>query len=290
MTTNESRISAKSIADSWLRACQAHERWLEDGAIPSEDLEVFASNETDQCPGLLPLAMDVVSTKLDMACFERLSCYASQVLEANRLLNLVSRRDPEAQILTNIMDALPLALIWEHVSRETELRESPCFVLDAGSGSGVPGIPMVFAIEAMIGKAPPLLLVESRGRKADFLTEAINMLDLERAEVWNGRLESPELVTWLEESGWPTPGLLITRGLGSVSQTLQWCRALAREESLSSMLLVKGTKGIRREWDEEGSRWQRSIWKQATLHTFVGEDRQFCALEGFRPLDTHDSA
>jgi 16S rRNA G527 N7-methylase RsmG len=285
MSTSESMISAEALMEAWSLACKGHKRWLEDASEASEDLDPFVSRETDSCPRLIPLTVESISRALDEAFFERLSVYALKVLEANRILNLVSRKDPVAQIHRNIMDALPLALLWDHVSRETEHRDSPNFIMDAGSGSGVPGIPVAMAIESFTGKAPPLLLVESRGRKAEFLWKTIEELELERAEVWNGRLEDQDLVDWLEESGWPAPGLLMTRGLGSVSQTLQWCRKLAKGEYLSSMLLVKGSPGIRREWEEEGRRWPRSGWEIPSLHLFVDGEREFCALEGHRPLD-----
>ncbi len=285
MSTNESKLSADALSEAWSAACNGHKRWLTDAAETSEDLDKFVSRETETQPRLIPVTADSLSQALSADFFERLSSYAIKVLEANRLLNLVSRKDPESQISRNIMDALPLALLWKHVSRETDGRESPSFIMDAGSGSGVPGIPVAMAIACLEGKAPPLLLVESRGRKAEFLWKTIEELEMDRAEVWNGRLEDPDLIVWLEESGWPAPGLLMTRGLGSVSQTLQWSRGLAKGEYLSSMLLVKGSPGIRREWDDEGGRWKRSGWEFPTLHLFVDGEREFCALEGYRPMD-----
>ena len=285
MSAPESMLSAEALAEAWSLACAGHLRQLEDAAEASEDLDPFVSRETKLEPRLSWMDAESVSRALSSVCFERLSLYANKVLEANRVLNLVSRKDPVAQIRRNLLDALPLALLWQHVSRETEDRDSPNFILDAGSGSGVPGIPLIMAIGDIEGKAPPLLLVESRGKKAEFLWKAVEELEMDRAEVWNGRLEDPDLVDWLEESGWPAPGLLVTRGLGSVYQTQQWCRKLAKAEHLSSMLLVKGSPGMRREWEEEGRRWHRNGWEIPTLHLFADGERELCALEGYRPLD-----
>ncbi len=285
MSTPESSLSADALSEAWSDACTGHQRWIASAAEASEDLDSFVSRETGAQPLLAPVSADSIHQALDLDFFERLSAYAIKVHEANRFLNLVSRKDPASQISRNILDSLPLALLWRHVSRETEGRDGPNFIMDAGSGSGVPGIPVAMAIASLEGKAPPLLLVESRGKKAEFLWKTIDELGLDRVEVWNGRLEDPDLIAWLEESGWPAPGLLMTRGLGSVNQTLQWCRGLAKGEYLSSMLLVKGSPGIRREWDEEGRRWQRSGWEFPSLHLFTDGERELCALEGFRPLD-----
>ncbi len=285
MSSPEFKLSADALSEAWSAACSGHMRWLTGAAETSEDLDPFVSRETDTQPGIVPVSADSISQALSADFFEHLSLYASKVLEANRVLNLVSRKDPESQISRNIMDALPLAFLWQHVSRETEDRDSCGFIMDAGSGSGVPGIPVAMAIACLEGKAPPLLLVESRGKKAEFLWKTIDELGMDRVEVWNGRLEDPELIVWLEESGWPAPGLLMTRGLGSISQTLQWCRGLAKGEYLSSLLLVKGSPGFRREWEDEGRRWKRSGWKFPSLHLFTDGEREFCALEGFRPLD-----
>jgi len=285
MSDQDPRLAAESLADAWREAGEDHRRWLDEGAPHSEELAPFVSRETKSMPELLPLPKDVVDQEFSGESFEALSRYANRVLKANQLTNLVSRKDPVTQIRTNILDSLPLALLWEHVSRETDEREAPNFILDAGTGSGVPGIPLQFALPGLGMKSPPLLLVESRVRKAEFLERSIDVLDLERTAIWGERLEDGRLVGWLEETGWPAPGLLTTRGLSSVTQTLRWSRGLVREEWLSRALFIKGAPGIRREWDEEGSSWAKTGWVFPEIHCFFAGGRELCVLEGYRPFE-----
>lgn len=278
-------LSAESLASAWQRALDDHRRWLAEGAPHSEPLAPFVSRETESMPHLRPIPEELLSQEFSAECFEALSGYAHRVLKANQLTNLVSRKDPVTQIRTNILDSLPLALIWDRVSRETEEFEAPNFILDAGSGSGVPGIPLQIALKGLGRKSPPLLLVESRVRKAEFLERSIDVLDLERTEIWGDRLEDGRLVSWLEETGWPAPGLLTTRGLSSVTQTLQWSRGLVRDEWLARTLFIKGAPGIRREWDEEGRRWAKTGWVFDEIHCFFAGGRELCVLAGYHPFE-----
>lgn len=280
-----SELSPEALSLAWRRDRDAHCRWLTSGCHASAALQPFVSRETESTPQLKPIPMEWLNVEPSETCFQRLADFAALVLEANQRLNLVSRRDPVAQIRTNILDSIPLSLLWAHVSRETEHYEAPNFLLDAGSGSGVPGIPLQLILDEMAGPTPALLLVESRGRKADFLERCLGSLSMEKAAVWAGRLEDVELSAWLEDSGWPSPGLLMTRGLTDVAKTLQWTRRLVQGDWVSSFLLVKGAPGMGREWRETGSRWGRSGWSIPNLHLFVPGEREYCLLEGRREQD-----
>lgn len=57
-------------------------------------------------------------------------------------------------------------------------------VLDAGSGAGIPGIPL-----KLVDSGLRLTMVESRQRRASFLAAAIREVPLESSEVIAGRLE-----------------------------------------------------------------------------------------------------
>ena len=58
-------------------------------------------------------------------------------------------------------------------------------LLDLGSGGGSPAIPLKIGLPNL-----KLLMVESRGKKAAFLREAIRQVGLTRAEVLNVRIEA----------------------------------------------------------------------------------------------------
>lgn len=266
-------LSAKGIGEAWDRELAAHGRWLADGhPLPGE----LAGSARDHFPALRPLAREE-GPRPSAACLERLEAYARRVLEMNEHMNLVSRRDPEAQILVNLLDSLPFALALAEVSRGTGPDAEPLrLLLDAGSGSGVPGLPLQLLLEDQGPNAPELLLVESRAQKADFLDGLIEALEMDRAGVWGGRLEDPALPDWLEEEAWSGPGCLLSRGLGSVLETLGWCRGLQAEDWLRDALMLKGVPGLVKEWTTEGRRWGRLPWSFPAVPLFMGSERLLC--------------
>jgi len=271
-------LCAGAIGEAWERELAAHERWLAAAApLP----EAARDPTLKQAPAFRPLELTGGPLRPSAACLERLETYARRVLEANEHLNLVSRRDPEPQILVNLLDSLPFAIVLDWVSRETGSDAEPFrFLLDAGSGSGVPGLPVQLVLEDQGGSAPDLLLVESRGQKADFLEQLLDELQLDRAGVWGGRLEDPSLPPWLEEEGWSGPGCLLSRGLGSVADTLNWCKGLQAEEWLSEALMLKGLPGLTKEWATEGRSWARGGWAFPTQLLFMGSERPLCFVWG----------
>jgi 16S rRNA G527 N7-methylase RsmG len=271
-------LSAAAIGKAWERELKAHEAWLAAGApLPEAALDPALK----LAPTFRPLALAGQRLEPSPACLERLEAYAHRVLEVNEHLNLVSRRDPEQQILINLLDSLPFAMALAMVSRETEPEVEPVrFLLDAGSGSGVPGLPVHLVLEDKTANSPELLLVESRAQKADFLDQTLEFLRLDRAGVWGGRLEDPSLPLWLEEEAWSGPGCLLSRALGSVADTMGWCRGLQGEEWLREALLLKGIPGFTKEWLAEGRSWARGGWSFPAQLLFMGSERPLSFLWG----------
>lgn len=270
------QLRAEALKASWERELEAHARWLEAGAPLPPTLQPSAWRSTARPT---PLPMENLGAIPSPSCFERLELHARRVLEANEQHNLVSRREPERQILVNLLDSLPFAGAWVEVSRETGPEdESPRCLIDAGSGSGVPGLPLQLLLADRGAQFPDLLLVESRGNKADFLEATLEALALDRAGVWGGRLEDPALPVWLEEEGWTGPACLLARAIGSVRDTLSWCRPLLGEEWLSDALHLKGHEGLLREWEADGRLWTRDGWKLPSLYLFMGSERLLCFL------------
>jgi 16S rRNA (guanine527-N7)-methyltransferase len=93
--------------------------------------------------------------------------------EANQVHNLTAIREPLAMVDKHLLDALA---IWPHARGRR--------LLDIGSGGGVPGIPLLLA-----GACPSGLLVESIGKKARFLSNAVHALGLATVEVAAARAE-----------------------------------------------------------------------------------------------------
>jgi len=112
-----------------------------------------------------------------------LASFLELLLRANAGINLVSRKEavPEVLVARHLIDALEaLPLLPPPGARRLRL-------LDIGSGGGFPAIPLLLARRDLDG-----VLVESVGKKARFLEEAVGRLGL-TARVVNARFPGPAL-------------------------------------------------------------------------------------------------
>ena len=122
----------------------------------------------------------------------RLETYAALLLQWNRTINLISRKDEAVLWERHIVDSLALLPV---------LPQDFSHAIDLGSGGGLPGI--VLAI--CTGK--PFHLVESDQRKCAFLREAARALDASTAARLSaspgraGGSASPERRRAAEEEG-----------------------------------------------------------------------------------------
>jgi 16S rRNA (guanine527-N7)-methyltransferase len=90
--------------------------------------------------------------------------------------NLVSRGDLEALIERHVLDSLAV-LPWIEGKR----------LLDVGSGAGFPGLPL-----AVVRPGMEVSLLDSSGKRARFLRQALRSLELVRVEVVETRVEAFE--------------------------------------------------------------------------------------------------
>jgi 16S rRNA (guanine527-N7)-methyltransferase len=109
----------------------------------------------------------------------------------------------------------------------TELIPSGLYVVDVGSGAGLPGIVLAVARPDL-----RVSLVESLARRTTFLTEAIENLGLDRVEVVRGRAEDTVDVV--------QPADVVTaRAVAPLDRLAAWCLPLARPGG--TMLAIKGS-------------------------------------------------
>ncbi|MDT8280492.1 MAG: 16S rRNA (guanine(527)-N(7))-methyltransferase RsmG, partial [Erythrobacter sp.] len=111
----------------------------------------------------------------------RIEAFAALVMEENQRQNLIAK-PTEAHIWQrHIADSAQLI---ENVSRETFGANAGGAWLDLGSGPGFPGL-----VIAALHPNMPMVLVESRSRRAEFLARCIAALDLPKCRVEAQRLE-----------------------------------------------------------------------------------------------------
>jgi 16S rRNA (guanine527-N7)-methyltransferase len=112
--------------------------------------------------------------------------HLERIDEANRHFNLTRIVTPRDAAIKHVLDSV---LPWRFFA-------GAAAILDAGTGAGFPGIPL-----AIILPGQQFTLVESIGKKARFVAEAIEALELTNATVVNARAEE-----YLREA----PPILIT--------------------------------------------------------------------------------
>ena len=152
---------------------------------------------------------------LDPACADPLRGYLDLLLRWNQTYNLTAIRDPLEMVSKHLLDSLSIA---------TEFADQRA--VDIGAGAGLPGIPLAIARPQL-----RVSLVESAGKKARFMREAVRQLKLsERVDVVEGRAEQ------LDRPG--AYDLLTARALASLPQLLALGGHLLRPGGL--LLAMKG--------------------------------------------------
>ncbi len=121
------------------------------------------------------LERGLVALDLDAALAEPLLAYLALLDRWNRTYNLTAIRDPREMVTLHLLDSLAMH---PHVAGIATLA-------DLGTGPGLPGIPLAIVFPSL-----QVTLVESNGKKARFLREAVRKLGLGNARVAESRAEA----------------------------------------------------------------------------------------------------
>ena len=111
---------------------------------------------------------------LDRVHAAPLLAYLALLARWNRTYNLTAVRDPREMVGRHLLDSLAM-----HPYARTGR------LADLGTGPGLPGIPL-----AIVQPGLEVTLVESNGKKARFLREAVRTLGLGNARVAESRIEA----------------------------------------------------------------------------------------------------
>jgi len=111
---------------------------------------------------------------------ERMAKYAELIVNKNKIVNLISRKDEENIIENHIfISAFISSYIPERVTK----------FLDIGTGAGLPGIPLAIMNPFLKG-----VLVDSTKKKIDAVSDFVKALKLSKIKTINSRVESPEFI------------------------------------------------------------------------------------------------
>lgn len=166
---------------------------------------------------------------LDGRARERFERYLDLVLEWNERAGLTSLTDPGeiqrrhfAESLS-LLAALRAAAI---IPPGSTLR-----LADLGSGGGFPGVPMLIAEPGL-----DLVLVESHGRRAEFLRTVVEALDLKHAKVVHARAEDAGRGPMLRA----TFDLVTARALAPMPVLIEYALPLLKDGGL--LVAPKGSR------------------------------------------------
>lgn len=116
---------------------------------------------------------------LDAAFVAPLLRYLALLVRWNKTYNLTAVRDPRAMVTRHLLDSLAM-----------QPYIASGMLADLGTGPGLPGIPLAITRPQL-----QVTLVESNGKKARFMREAVRQLGLGNARVAESRAEA------LDEAG-----------------------------------------------------------------------------------------
>lgn len=125
------------------------------------------------------LAAGLDALGLDAALAGPLLAYLALLLRWNRTYNLTAIRDPGEMVRKHLLDSLAM-----HASVDAIAARGGALA-DLGTGAGLPGIPLAIAWPGL-----RVALVESNGKKARFLREAVRTLGLQNVRVLESRIEA----------------------------------------------------------------------------------------------------
>lgn len=121
------------------------------------------------------LAAGLEALGLPDALATPLLAYLALLARWNATYNLTAIRDPRDMVAKHLLDSLAMQPFVRGLRT----------LADLGTGPGLPGIPLAIATPGL-----QVTLVESNGKKARFLREAVRQLGLDNVQVAESRIEA----------------------------------------------------------------------------------------------------
>jgi 16S rRNA (guanine527-N7)-methyltransferase len=133
-----------------------------------------AGRDIDTLRGRLDAGLAAMGIEADETQREGLLSYVALLGRWNRAYNLTAVRDPIEMVSRHILDSLSVG---PYLFGES--------VLDLGTGAGLPGIPL-----ALLHPQRRFWLLDSNGKKARFVRQAVMDLNLVNCAVVQARMET----------------------------------------------------------------------------------------------------
>jgi len=151
---------------------------------------------------ILQAGLQVMDLSLPMVAEQKLLKYTSEMLRWNKAYNLTAVTAIDAVVSRHLLDSLSV-LPWL----------APGLTLDAGTGAGLPGIPLAIARPDQ-----PFVLLDSNGKRMRFLAHIKRQLQLDNVELVTSRIEQWKPAESLQQ--------IVTRAFAPLEKQLELCAGL----------------------------------------------------------------
>lgn len=169
--------------------------------------------------GLREMALDLPAEARD-----RLLGYVALLVKWNRTYNLTAIRDPLAMVPHHLLDSLA-------VLPHLPLAAQHGRLADAGSGAGLPGIPLAIARPRW-----SVALADSSQKKTAFLRQAVIELALDNVQVHEGRVEA-----WRPQ---PLFDVVISRAFAALADFIATCSHLIAPRGTLAAMKGSAPRGL----------------------------------------------
>ncbi|MCC7146677.1 MAG: 16S rRNA (guanine(527)-N(7))-methyltransferase RsmG [Phycisphaeraceae bacterium] len=163
-------------------------------------------------PTFVPQELEQLGIAISAEELAALGAYLAALLEANEKFNLTGVRDLEQAWRRHVIDSLTLLALMEDWPAGSA-------VIDVGSGGGLPGIPL-----AITKPQFTFALLEATGKKARFLEECCQKLNLTHVKVITDRAEKAGQNPAYRQRY----DAAVARGVGQLNELLEYTLPLVK--------------------------------------------------------------